>query len=107
MYIEKYKLIGFTYEENELKDIIKNNPNNYYTDDKINMSFELQLIKEYKRNFIFHSKSFFTKKEAINELEIIRYNYTNVDFWSILSVLIDVPVVELRKRKIKNIVNGF
>lgn len=107
MYVEKYKLVTIKYKEEKLSNIIKNdnyNNYNYNNNNTLNINFNLELIREWKHEFeLIDDYIFDTKKDALKTLESIRYNYTNVQHWSILPVLVDVPITEARKLKINNV----
>lgn len=105
MYVEKYQLMGIKYTELEITDIIDQDNNNYNSGyNNIGISLNLQLIKKEKHHIFFpNNDNFDTKDEAIQYLEFNRNLHNDVQFWSILPILVDVPLEESRKLKINNI----
>lgn len=105
MYIEKYQLMGIKYTDSEVTDILNQSNNNYnsgYND--ISISLNLQFIKKEKHHIFFPNHTDFnTRDEAIKYLESNRYIHDDVQFWSILPVLVDVSLEEARLLKIENI----
>lgn len=105
MIIEKFILVGIKFEEEYIKDITLVNNSNTSYGNNLNIGFDLTLIKEWNNNIFYpDKKKFMTKQGAINFLEQIKYQYTNVEHWTILNIYEDIlDLMEIRKYKLNKI----
>jgi hypothetical protein len=100
MIVEKYIIIGLKYPTPYITDIIKQN---YYENNLI----DSVSVNKDNMNKIFideFSNVFNTKIEAMKRLEEIYFNVGEVKYWSILPILVDVPLNEARYLKLNRLI---
>lgn len=94
MLVEKYLIIGIKYSKDVVIDIVKQSS---YSNNLID---PISVMREPREDIFVDYYELSTKDKAIKRLIEIRGNVSNVKYWSILPIMIDVPIQEARKLKL-------
>lgn len=112
MIIEKYMIVGITYDKETVDDveIVNNVYTNTITDIKnINLSIDFNVIKTPKHQlFYLDYKRYSTKQKAIKVLEdtLMFNHYNEVEYWTITEVLENTyDISEIRRYKLNKVIN--
>jgi len=99
MLVEKYIIVGVKHPKEVVTDIIKQSSYDYNV-----IINPISIIKESKNDvFVDFDGPFVSKTKAMIRLEEIWRNVSNIAYWSILPVMVNVSTEEARYIKLKRI----
>ena len=95
MLVEKYIVVGIKRSRDVITDVIKQSSYDY------NLIINpISIIKEPRRDVFVDFGSYDTKNQAFDRLNQIYQNVSDVEYWSILPIIEDVPIIKARKLKL-------
>jgi hypothetical protein len=97
MLVEKYLIIGIKYSRDVVIDVVKQSS---YSNNLID---PISVMKEPREDIFVDYYEVSTKSKAIDRLNEISKNVSNIKYWSILPVMVNVSVEEARFLKLKRL----
>ena len=96
MLVEKYIVIGIKISTSCVTDITRQN-----TYVNTNLIDPISVIREQRNDiFVDFDGPFITKNKAFDRILKIKYNVSNIMYWSVLPVVVDVSIKEARYLKL-------
>lgn len=98
MLVEKYIVVGIRRSREVITDVIKQTSYDY------NLIINpISVLKEPRRDLFVDFGTYDTKSQAFNRLNDIYHNVPDVQYWSILPIIEDVPITKARKLKLSRL----
>lgn len=107
MIVKKYIVIGIK-NTNFISHSYTTNNNPYVNSNRILIDYTINNVNEFTNTLFIDSKQFENKKEAINHINILKSSNSDIFYWSIMKIYVEINnELEIRRYKIKKLLKNI